>query len=277
MKFAILGGDGRAARLVRLLRNDGHEARPFALERALADCCGTAEEALSGADCAVLPLPCEKDGLVNAPFSAAAYAPAELLRFAAPGTLVCAGKPGTAAAQACRAHALDLVDYAAREEFALMNADLTAEGALAMLLDGPKALRGGEILIAGFGRIGKRLAAKLIPLGARVAVAARSAAARAAAELYGCEAVPLKNAPRAGFDAVLNTIPGTVFDAEALKAFEDAKLIELASPPYGFDLAAAEALGRPVLLASGLPGRTAPESAAEAIQKTIYAIMEERK
>ena len=264
------------ARLAELLRGEGHAACVFALEKALPDCCETAEEALIGADCVLLPLPCERGGALNAPVSDGPYAPAELLRRAAPGTLVCAGMPGAATRDACRTHGLDLVDYAAREDFALRNAELTAEGALPLLLDGPKALRDMNVLIAGFGRIGKRLAAKLVPLGANVTAAARSAAARAEAEIAGCRAVPLAAAPAPGYDAVLCTVPRTVFGPDALRAFGGAKLVELASPPYGFDFAAAETLGKEILLASGLPGKTAPESAAAAIQKTIHAIIEER-
>ena len=93
MTFALLGGDDRCARLARLLRADGHTVRAFALEKKLPDCAGSAEEALIGADCVILPLPCERDGALNAPFCGRTYTPAELLYFAAPGTLVCAGRP----------------------------------------------------------------------------------------------------------------------------------------------------------------------------------------
>ena len=84
------------------------------------------------------------------------------------------------------------------------------------------------------------------------------------------------SAPAGDFDAVVNTVPSVLFGRAELEAFGEAKLIELASPPYGFDTGAAEALGKRVRLASGLPGKTAPESAAEAIKTTIYAILEEQ-
>lgn len=276
MRFALLGGDDRFVHLCALLRADGHAVRPFALERALPDCAGTAEAALADADCVLLPLPCEKGGVLNAPLSAGTFAPAEVLRHAAPGVPVLAGKPGRATADACLAYDLALTDYGAREDFALRNADLTAEGALALLLDGPKSLRDSRFLVAGYGRIGRLLAAKLTALGASVTVAARSAAARAAAELAGCASVSVEAAPRDGWDAVMNTIPEVVFDGAAIGRFGGARLIELASPPYGFDSGAANAQGKPILLASGLPGKTAPQSAAAAVQKTIYAILEER-
>ena len=274
MRFSLLGGDGRFARLAHLLRSDGHAVKPFALEQALPDCVPTAAEALRGADAILLPLPCEKSGLLNAPLSDHQAEVIPLLSAAAPGTPVLAGKAGETLRAFCAEHALYLTDYNAREDFALRNAELTAEGALPLLLDGPKALPDCNILICGFGRIGQRLASKLRALGASVTVAARSGAARVAAEVMGCRAISLTQTA-GDWDAVVNTIPEPLFGAEALAGFGGAKLIELASPPYGFDFDAAEHMDRHVLLASGLPGKTAPESAAAVLKKTIYAILEE--
>ena len=74
---------------------------------------------------------------------------------------------------------------------------------------------------------------------------------------------------------VLNTVPAPIFGRDEIAAFGGAKLIELASAPYGFDFAAAETLGREITLASGLPSRFAPKAAAEAIRDTIFNMLEE--
>ena len=54
MVFALCGGDARQAELARLLLEDGHELRSWALERAElpggAKVCASAAEALEGAD-----------------------------------------------------------------------------------------------------------------------------------------------------------------------------------------------------------------------------------
>ena len=274
MVFALMGGDARSVCLCTLLRADGHEVRPFALERELA-CAASAAEALAGADAAVLPLPCEADGALNAPLSRRRCGFAELLETAPAGLPVLAGKAGEPLRSVCRREKLALSDYFLREDFTLRNAELTAEGAVKLLLEGGTALRGSRVLLAGFGRIGRLLALKMRALGAHVTVAARRSEDRVLAELLGCDAVPFSRVCDGGWDAVVNTVPAPVFGAAELTEFGNAaRLLELASPPYGFDLEAARALGVSVTTAPGLPGKHAPAAAAAAVRDAIYAIME---
>ena len=276
MIFALMGGDGRSVRLAELLRADGHEVRAFALERAMEGCATGAAEAAAGAGCIVLPLPSTKNGRLFAPFSAEERAAAPLLATAAPGTPVIAGGAEEELRAACRRGGLPLTDLLRREDFALRNAELSAEGAVGLLLQGEGALRGSEVLIAGFGRIGPRLASKLLGMGARVTVLARAPADRVLAELMGCRAV--RDAHDAGTpDAVVNTVPAVIFGPEELSGFGDARLLELASAPYGFDMDAARAMGKTVELCSGLPGKCAPRAAAAAIRDVIYSVLEDGK
>lgn len=274
MIFALMGGDDRILRLCALLRADGHQVRPFALERALPDCVPDATTALAGADCVILPLPCERDGGLNAPYGEGVYDFPSLLASASAGTVVCAGKAGEALRSVCRRQKLALNDYFLREDFSLKNAELTAEGALGLLLQGENALGGSRVLIVGFGRIGRLLAIKLRALGVYVTVAARKSEDRALAQALGCRAIRLDQATAAHWDAVVNTVPAQLFDAVAIEAFGNARLMELASPPYGFDFEGAKTLGKDIELAAGLPGKTAPTAAAAAIRDTVYAIME---
>lgn len=276
MIFAVLGGDDRSCRLCRLLAADGHTVRAFALERALPDCALTPADAVAGADCVLLPLPCEADGMLYAPLSEGRFPVPALLDTASPGTRVFAGKPSEMLRAACRKRGLPLTDYLRREDFALRNAALTAEGAMAILMQGEGALRGSRVLLGGYGRIGRFLAEKLRFLGADVTVAARRPGDRAAAELSGCRAIRFADAsvPTA-WDAVVSTVPAPVFGKAELLAFGDARCLELASPPYGFDLAAAAELGKAVTLCPGLPGTYAPRAAAEALRDTIYSVLED--
>ena len=179
----------------------------------------------------------------------------------------------------CRALGLRLTDYAAREDFAVRNAALTADGAVRLLLEqSPRSLEGARVLVCGFGRIGKMLALRLPALGARVSVAARSRADREWARALGCAAFsPVELGAHGGWDAVLNTVPARIFTGERLRSFMGARLYELASAPGGFDPDAARSLGLSVTSAPGLPGRLFPEAAGEVVCDTILNIMEEEK
>lgn len=275
MRFALIGGDGRSVRLCRLLRDGGHEVRPFALEKALPGCADDAAEALAGADCIVLPLPCVRGGRLNAPLSALEHAPGDILRLAKPGTVVCAGMAQDIR-PLCDSLGLPLFDYFAREDFAVANALLTAEGCIGLMLsESERALCRTRVLICGFGRIGRLLAPRLLALGARVTVAARSPQALALASAMGCETLRLGSDALESFDFAVNTIPAPIFGPAELERLRPARLIELASAPYGFDADAARRLGLELTPAPGLPSKCAPESAAEIIRDSIYRILEE--
>ncbi|MBO5555974.1 MAG: dipicolinate synthase, partial [Oscillospiraceae bacterium] len=73
MRFAIVGGDRRAALLAELLLRDGHRVHSFALEEAALPAEIPREACLQscvyGADCVVLPVPAEASGFLNAPLS----------------------------------------------------------------------------------------------------------------------------------------------------------------------------------------------------------------
>ncbi|MGN1001340.1 MAG: dipicolinate synthase subunit DpsA [Oscillospiraceae bacterium] len=267
----LLGGDDRMVRLTRLLEKDGHRVSPFALEKALP----CREPDFRDADGVILPLPAQRNGALNAPLSEKSWSTTELLFGVSSGTPVLAGQAGPGLRDFCAQRGLRLYDYFLREDMAVKNAALTAEGAIdVMLRSCTSALAGSRVLLCGFGRVGRLLALKLKALGAEVTVAARSPADLAWAEVLGCRTAPLGQ--RVGpLNFVVNTIPQPLFGERELDIFGDAHLLELASPPYGFDLDAATALGKPIILAPGLPAATAPESAARVIRDTIYRILEE--
>ena len=80
------------------------------------------------------------------------------------------------------------------------------------------------------------------------------------------------------FDTVVNTIPAPVLTAVELAALPKGCLIvDLASKPGGTDFAAARRLGHTALHALSLPTCCAPESAGEALARTVQAILQERE
>ena len=79
------------------------------------------------------------------------------------------------------------------------------------------------------------------------------------------------------FDRVVNTIPAPVLTEPVLTALRPGSLIvDLASKPGGTDFAAAQRLGLHAIHALSLPAVCAPETAGEAVARTVLAILRER-
>ena len=142
-----------------------------------------------------------------------------------------------------------------------------------------RTLHGSRCLVTGCGRIGRLLAQRLQGLGAQVSISARRYGDLAWAAVWGYERLHTGHlSGRLGkFDLIFNTVPALIFDPGLLRQVrEDCFLLDLASAPGGVDLDAARRLNRIVKSAPGLPGKTAPRTAAAAIRDSIYHILEER-
>lgn len=163
--------------------------------------------------------------------------------------------------------------YAHLEEYQIANAQLTAEGAVALLRP-ETGLSGAHVLLLGYGRIARLLARELQKAGALVTAAARSGEQRAWAEAEGIEALPLDELSGAldRFDVIIGTIPAPVLTEPLLALVrKDALLLELASAPGGIDAAAAHERGLRYIRAPGLPAKYAPERAAVILRDAVYA------
>ena len=163
---------------------------------------------------------------------------------------------------------LRLRDYYDDEAVLLRNAAITAEGAVALAMQRTdRTLLGSRVLILGGGRISQALAPRLRALVAEVTVYARGEAQRALAACRGCRTLEKLPENPEGYHILFNTVPATLLPSAA----EGALNIELASAPGGFRDAAG------VVTARGLPGKTAPRSAAEALLGPILAIIREEE
>ncbi|NCC67312.1 MAG: dipicolinate synthase [Clostridia bacterium] len=286
MKFLFIGGDMRIASLASLLYKEGHDIACYALDEAPAltglGCALSLEDSARSADCIVLPLPVSNiRGGLNAPLSAHFYSIEDILRRLPAGSLVCAGRPDDVVKSTAAEFGLDMVDYFAREELVALNALATAEGAISVLLThSPITIWDSDILICGYGRIGKMLAERLRALGARVAVSARKAGDFAYIRAMGCEALDTRKLGEelARFDTIINTVPARILGGERLSMIKhDALVLDLASRPGGVDFEAARALDLNVLWALGLPADTAPVTAGKIIKETLLNILGEKR
>lgn len=269
----VVGGDRRQVYLAGLLREDGQTVHTVGLgekERSLAD--------LALAHCVILPLPVlGKNGRIHTPLSQEKIDLSQVLDHMRPGQVLCGGMVSPEVREAGERAGLQVFDYYAREECMVANAVPTAEGAVQVAMEQmPFTLHSARVLVLGFGRVGKLTAHRMRALGARVTVAAADYGDLAWAAAYNYESIRLEElaCELGGFQLIVNTIPAQVLDARRLAWVDPAVFIlDLASAPGGVDLIRGEELGLHILQAPGLPGRTAPVTAAAAIRDSIYHIL----
>jgi len=119
------------------------------------------------------------------------------------------------------------------EAFAIQNANLTAEGVLAILLqETDRSMYEHRILIVGVGRIGKALAILFGRLGLDFTLGSFSDKDKIQGNFYLCPCEPkgefLNHLKK--YDVIINTIPNVVFDENNLERIsQDAIVIETAS------------------------------------------------
>jgi len=274
LKICLVGGDARQIFLSSLLRADGHTVTTAALSGQPPDLSPIPE-----ADYVLLPMPLtDRNGALFAPLCPDPVPLSQIIERLTPTQLIFGGKIAKEISALAARRGLMLRDYLLREDLAVSNAVPTAEGALQLAMELlPITIHGCQVLIAGFGRVGQCTAQRFRALGAEVTVCARSPAQLALAESTDCAALSLNElaARNRAFDLVINTVPAHIFDHTRLEKLGSPLLMELASPPGGFDLEAVQQLGLKLLSAPGLPGKVAPLTAARIIQKTIYRMLEE--
>lgn len=274
------GGDERFVGLVQLLaKNPSYTVYAIGFGSRLAEVPGVRNlsqlsELRQQPDRLVLPLPLSQDGVhLKAPFhTGTPILLRYLLDLCHRDTVIFCGKAGEGFKAECKERGLRLVDYMDDEAFTVKNAAATAEAAIVLASElRARTFFGSRVLVLGGGRIAKRLCQLLGAYGAEVVCAARSPEQRAWAMLSGAEAVPLGEIPAPeDFDLVFSTIPQPVFGEEELLSLrQDCLLIELGSLPGGIDEKAAGRLGRRLVVAPSLPGRTVPDSASQWLLELI--------
>ncbi len=152
------------------------------------------------------------------------------------------------------------------DDFALLNAVPTAEGAIATAISRtPFTLWNARVLVIGMGRVAKVLISRLSGFSCLLTVACRSGRDFGLLEATGREFIHTKeikeNAHR--FDVIFNTVDLPLLDGAA--GLESTLII---------DLSTAGALSDPrshsgYLKLPALPGKIAPDTAGEIIARTV--------
>lgn len=280
IRFAVVGGDQRSIKLSELLLNDGHRVEVFGFDKVLnEDTNKSLIQVINDADVVIGPLPLSNDGeTLNAPFNSKDIQLKELINSITSKQIFIGGKIDKDIS-ITEEKDVKIIDYFEREEMQILNAIPTAEGAIQLAMEKlPITVCNSNVLVLGFGRIGKVLSKMLYGIGANTYVAVRKYSDIAWLKSYGYKPVLFKeldmHLPK--MDIIFNTIPSEVLNKERLEIIKkDCLTIDLASKPGGVDFKAAEMLGLRVEWALALPGKVAPITAATVIKETVYNIIEE--
>ncbi len=260
-KITIVGGDNRLKILKEKLEKDGYSTDTLGLfEDDFAD--------FKTSQIIVLPVPTTKDGKT-------VFAP--LTKREIPLEFVENNTKRDQLILCCNYNFANKnsVDYGSFDSYALLNAIPTAEGAIKIAIENTEyTLWQSNVLVIGYGRVGKILSNRLKALGANVTISARKPADFGLAEALGFGRINTQqlNVLPLNFDIIFNTVDVKVIDNITLKNCKDTLFIDLSSFG-GFDIKEAERLGIKAIKAPGLPGKIAPKTAADILSNTITHII----
>ena len=286
MKFAIICGDLITIKLAVMLAKDQNQVYVYGLEKAeeLKNIknitqCESIKKTIQEVEIVIGPIPFSSNGkTINMPFSDKEISIREMMHVINAKVLI-AGGIAPEVYEMANDEYIEIIDIMKREELAVLNTIATAEGTIQVAIENTnKIIHGSEILILGFGRIGKVLARKLAGLSAKVTCAARKDEDLAWIQAYGHKATNINSLGEnlKLYDIIINTVPHIILNEERLKYIKkDCLLIDLASNPGGIDKKAVKDNKLKFVWALSLPGKVAPITTAEFIKDTIYNIIKE--
>lgn len=275
--ISIIGGDLRIAYLAKLFKEDGKNVFTYGLEnseiikKSSINKCKTLEECIDNSDIIISGIPFSKDNkFVNTVFTNNQIEILEIAKILRNKRFYAGKIPQIFYENAKDAKIIDIIE---NEKMAILNSISTAEAAIKIAIEETDfTLYGSNILILGFGRIGKILAKTLRSFEVNIFCEARKEQDLTWIEALGYNRIELKNLDHnlEKYDIIFNTIPHVILDKEKLKHVKkDVLIIDLASNPGGVDKEECNLLGIKTIHALSLPGKIAPKSAAEIIKNTI--------
>ena len=282
--ITVIGGDLRIVKLIEMLDNDGYKVYTYALENSedllnmeRVEMCPTLEEAVAASKVVVGPIPLSSDRKrLSTPFGRNYVELNEFVNVLK-GKYLIAGNIGIK--EELEQNGVQYTDLLKREEFSVLNTIATAEGTIQIAMEETqRTVHGSNILVMGFGRIGKVLAKMLDGIGAKVYCEARKNEDISWIKAYGYNPVHLNdlNENLGKFDIIINTIPFQILDTQRLEFVKkEAIIIDLASNPGGVDRKVAREKGVKVIWALSLPAKVAPLTSAEFIKETLYHVLKE--
>ncbi len=167
------------------------------------------------------------------------------------------------------------IDYLKRDDFCLLNAVPTAEGAIAKAItDTPFCLWQSRVLVIGCGRVAKVLIDRLNALKCNLTVSARKSADFAYLQALGIKHMHTNDVAKQSdkFDIIFNTIDAPIFNE--YDNLKNCYLYDLSTKGC-IDLDKAKQNGIKAKKLPGIPGKVAPLTAGKIIAQTTNQLIGE--
>lgn len=278
MKIGIFGGDDRHCYLANELILRGHEVWVWELGNRGRECPVLSEFHRAGMAKDFSEL-AERAEVLAGPVPFAKYLAAKenfehvLQKGLRSGQHFFAGGIPEGLSLTLQKQGVKITDYLKTEGFLKKNAELTAQGCAGEVIGAWKgSLKRARVLVTGFGCCGREIARVLRGVGAEVTICVRrmQSALEAYEEGFGICYYEQLGSILPETDIVINTVPARVFGEGQLRRAKSGTLfVEIASAPGGFLPEVAKGFGMQVMLCPGLPGKYAPQGAAEAMAECI--------
>ena len=175
----------------------------------------------------------------------------------------------------CKRFPCKAFSYYTDEGFLIKNSRLTAQGVLRIVLENTeKDLHSMAAAVTGYGHCGREICRLLKKCGAEVTSFSRRSQTRVLAENDGVKADKIENINRRikEFNLTVNTVPCNIINSGLGGMSRENLYIEIASKPYGFNIADTDKYNFRYILAESLPGRFTPVSAGINIADTVYSL-----
>lgn len=281
MVFTFIGGDKRQKDAILIFAREGFLIKTYGLSNINHEnvqMYDKLDRELFDSGVLMLPIPyCNTKGNINIRETNAELTAETVLGSLPKGVLVILGRADAAFKSLAKKYNITYYDILEEEPFSVLNAIPTAEGAIQLAMERSDiTLHGSNVLILGYGRIGRSLARMLKGIGANVTVEARSNSDLAWIYESGYKGIHLRELDTVldSQNFIFNTIPSLIINRARLKQIRPSCIIiDLATFPGGTDFEAARELGIRADLDLGLPGIVAPKTAADIVCQVTKEIL----
>lgn len=263
--FSCIGGDYRNLFLAKMLEKKG-KVLTFGIDKSEYSFYSCLE-----CDCIIFPIPFSKDEKnIYTPLYDGEILIEECVKDVH-NKIVFAGNIDNTTKDFLRDNNNIVIDIAKEKDFIINNSIPTSEGIIKCIIDNTDiTINDSNILVIGFGNIGKKTSELLSKLDANIYCYDINKQEVANIESRGYNVLNSLNNYIKNMDVIVNTAPALVIDKSIFKFINNNTLIiDVASKPGGIDFVYAKENDFYVIQYLGIPGKVAPRTSAKYMMNII--------